>query len=116
MLTARQRWQHFFLRLNQIEARADDPERAAMARFILARVAEDVAPYIVLRPRDQTQGETGPACLRCEGELKRRQLLVACTVCLHVAHHECWRRAAGCPTLACVSERSDPLPAQRRTG
>ena len=52
MLTPRQRWQHFFLRLNEIEARANDPERVIMklderGRWIetpLPRLREASAP------------------------------------------------------------------------
>jgi hypothetical protein len=121
MFSARQRWQEFFLRLNEVEGRSDDPERVLMARTLMACLSEDVPSHVVLRPGDEASAETGPDCVRCERELRRAQLLVACTVCLRIAHHECWRRSAGCPSPACVEERHASVlpyrqPLTRRSG
>ena len=109
------RWQLLFLRLNQIEARADDPERVIMARFLLARIAPEIPERLVLRPREGNR-EVGPPCTRCARDVASEQLLSACTVCLRVVHYECWRRDGGCPTPACAEERGSLPVRQRRTG
>jgi hypothetical protein len=109
-----QRWQILLVRLNQIEARADDPDRVIMARFLRARIAPALPERLVLRPREGDDRELGPPCTSCSATVASSQLLSGCTVCLRVIHYECWRRAGGCPTPACVSER---LPfRQLRTG
>ena len=97
------RWQTFFLRLNQIEARDQDPERVILARLLRRYLQPDSPRWIVLHPRGEP--EVGPACRRCAERLVTSQLLVACTVCLEAAHHECWRREGGCPQPLCAEER-----------
>ena len=104
MLSRTERWQAFFLRLNQIEAREQDPDRVILARLLLRHLAPEAPRWIVLRPRGEP--EVGPPCRRCDERMRTTQLLVACTVCLEAAHHECWRRAGGCPHPLCVRERT----------
>lgn len=115
MITARQRWQSFFLRLNHIEAQDDDPERAVTSRIVYASIGPQIPRQIVLHPRDEHDHELGPPCACCARELNRQQLLIACTVCLQIGHYECWRRSGGCPTVACIAERALPFR-QRMTG
>lgn len=94
--TWQNRWNSLFLRLNQIEARSEDPERIILARYILDRLSPRIPRHLVLRPNGR--GEPGPPCAECDAIVHTAEILVACTVCLEVAHLDCWRHVGWCPT------------------
>lgn len=102
------RWRALLLRLNQIEARARS-DQEQVRRYVAARTTRTIRPQLILQPRPAEQEpplpEAAPPCPVCRDPLRiRRELLVACTVCLAVAHHDCLA-GAPCVTPACVEER-----------
>ena len=104
------RWRALLLRLNQVEARAWS-ERDLIRRFVAARTTAHVRAQLVLTPAAAPAErpplpEAAPPCPVCVGPLRRdREVLVACTACLAVAHRACLR-GAPCVTPACLRERA----------
>ena len=61
--------------------------------------------YCTIGRRAELRGELGPPCRVCERPLRSgEEVLVACTACLRVSHHDCLAPGATCVTPDCALE------------